>query len=139
MMAEQFAALAEMPNPPLDGLALALAAEFGPVDYDVAYARLDSWGHEIAAAIGDLPRAPHRDAAACRHVLAETHGIEGDRSDYGDPANSMLDQVIVRGRGLPITLSIVYIEAGRPAPAELGGGRGPRPPPSSAAPGGGAP
>jgi regulator of sirC expression with transglutaminase-like and TPR domain len=121
MMAQQFAALAQAPDPPLDALALALAAEFGPVDDATAYARLDAWGHEIAAAISDRPRAPHRDAAACRHVLASTHGLGGDRSEYGDPVNSMLDQVIVRGRGLPITLSVIYIEAARRGGVELAG------------------
>jgi regulator of sirC expression with transglutaminase-like and TPR domain len=121
MMAEQFAALAAAPDPPLDGLVLALAAEFGPVDRDAACSRLDAWGREIAAALGDSPRAPHRDAAACRHVLAETHGLEGDRTDYSDPVNSMLDQVIARGRGLPITLSVVYIEAARRGGVELAG------------------
>jgi regulator of sirC expression with transglutaminase-like and TPR domain len=121
MMAEQFSVLAEAPDPPLDALALALAAEFGPVDDAAAYARLDAWGREIAAALGDRPRAPHRDAAACRHVLAEAHGLEGNRSDYGDPVNSMLDRVIARGRGLPITLSVVYIEAGRRGGVELAG------------------
>jgi regulator of sirC expression with transglutaminase-like and TPR domain len=52
-------------------------------------------------------------------VLVERRGYEGDRHEYGDPANSMLDQVLVRGIGLPITLSIVYIEAARRADVKL--------------------
>jgi regulator of sirC expression with transglutaminase-like and TPR domain len=120
-LADPFATLAAASDPPLDALALALAAEFGPVDHKAALARLDSFGHEIAAALSDLPRAPHREAAACRHVLSEAHGYVGDRRDYGRPVNSMLDQVIARRRGLPITLSVLYVEAARRAGVKLAG------------------
>ena len=39
--------------------------------------------------------------------------LAGNRADYHDPANSLLDQVLARRLGLPITLSIVAIEVGR--------------------------
>jgi regulator of sirC expression with transglutaminase-like and TPR domain len=118
---QPFAALAAAPDPRLDALVLALAAEFGPVDHEAAFTRLDGYGDQIAATLSGSPRAPHREAAACRIVLAEAHGFGGDRREYGDPVNSMLDQVIARTRGLPITLSILYVEAARRAGVELAG------------------
>jgi regulator of sirC expression with transglutaminase-like and TPR domain len=49
------------------------------------------------------------------------HGFEGDRQHYDDPQNSMLDIVLERRRGLPILLSVVYIEAARRAGIALSG------------------
>jgi regulator of sirC expression with transglutaminase-like and TPR domain len=116
-----FSTLASAPDPRLDELALAIAAEFGEVDDAHALEQLDAFGTEIAAALSDSPRAPHREAAATRLVLADRCGFTGDRREYGTPVNSMLDKVIDRRRGLPITLSIVYVEAGRRAGVELAG------------------
>lgn len=39
--------------------------------------------------------------------------LTGARDDYYDPRNSFLDDVLQRGVGLPITLSVVAIEIGR--------------------------
>jgi regulator of sirC expression with transglutaminase-like and TPR domain len=39
--------------------------------------------------------------------------LSGARDDYYDPRNSFLDQVLQRGVGLPITLSVIAIEIGR--------------------------
>lgn len=47
------------------------------------------------------------------HFLFEQKGFEGNRDDYSDPKNSFLNEVIDRRRGIPITLSIVYLEVGR--------------------------
>lgn len=42
-------------------------------------------------------------------------GFAGDTRDYYDPRNSMLQQVLARRSGIPITLSVVYMEIGRRA------------------------
>src|SRR5262249_47950824 len=47
------------------------------------------------------------------HFLFEQKGFEGSRDDYGDPRNSFLNEVIDRRRGIPITLSLVYLVVGR--------------------------
>ena len=52
---------------------------------------------------------------ALNEYLFEELGFVGNESDYYDPRNSMLHQVLGRRTGIPITLSVVYIEVGRRA------------------------
>jgi regulator of sirC expression with transglutaminase-like and TPR domain len=47
-----------------------------------------------------------------RKYLFEDLGFHGNAEDYDDPANSLLDEVLDRRIGLPITLSIVTMEVG---------------------------
>ena len=119
MPEETFAALAAEPDPPLDRLALAMAAEFGEVDREGALAELDRLGEELAGAgPGGEPR---EQLEALRALLGERHGFTGDRDEYDRPGNSMLDQVLRRRRGLPILLSVVYVEVACRAGVELAG------------------
>ena len=47
------------------------------------------------------------------HFLFEQKGFEGNREEYADPRNSFLNEVIDRRRGIPITLSVIYLEVGK--------------------------
>jgi regulator of sirC expression with transglutaminase-like and TPR domain len=47
------------------------------------------------------------------HYLFEQKGFEGNRENFGDPRNSFLNEVLDRRLGIPITLSVVYLEVGR--------------------------
>lgn len=116
-----FAVLAASPDPPLDELALALAAEFHPVKADGALAQLDALGERLAARLATGERTPAEEVAACRAVLGAEHGFAGERSGYDEPVNSMLDQVLARRRGLPILLSVIYVEVARRAGVPLRG------------------
>jgi tetratricopeptide (TPR) repeat protein len=46
------------------------------------------------------------------HFLFEERGFRGNQEDYYDPRNSLLSEVIDRRIGIPISLSIVYLELG---------------------------
>lgn len=46
-------------------------------------------------------------------VLFDNEGFTGNLSDYDDPRNSFLNEVLVRRTGIPITLSIIYMHIGR--------------------------
>jgi regulator of sirC expression with transglutaminase-like and TPR domain len=116
-----FAELASRPEPPLDELALALAAEFGPFDARGARAALDELGAEIASAVTDGGSGAVPEARACAAVLGDRHGFAGDRDEYDHPDNSMLDRVLARRRGLPIVLSVVYVAAAGRAGVPLAG------------------
>ena len=75
-------------------------------------ARLDEMGEEARA------RAVARGGSrveALNHYLFSEQGFVGNEADYYDPRNSMLHHVLGRRTGIPITLSIVYIEVGRRA------------------------
>jgi regulator of sirC expression with transglutaminase-like and TPR domain len=47
------------------------------------------------------------------HFLFELKGFEGNAENFGDPRNSFLNDVLSRRLGIPITLSLVYLEVGR--------------------------
>ena len=114
-----FEDLAGAPNPPLDALALALAAEFRDLDAPGAIATLDLLGAELSHEARRTSGAPDQLARACAHLLGDKHGFAGDREHYDHPDNSMLDLVLSKRRGLPILLSVVYIEVARRAGIQL--------------------
>jgi regulator of sirC expression with transglutaminase-like and TPR domain len=58
---------------------------------------------------------------ALAEVLGTRHGFAGARADYDHPDNSMIDLVLERGSGLPIALSVVYVETARRAGIALDG------------------
>jgi regulator of sirC expression with transglutaminase-like and TPR domain len=45
--------------------------------------------------------------------LFEERGFRGNSQEYYDPRNSFLNEVLDRRLGIPITLSVVYMEVGR--------------------------
>ncbi len=51
--------------------------------------------------------------AALKHVLADVNEYTGDIQTYDDIQNADLFRVIDRRKGLPIALSILYVEAGQ--------------------------
>lgn len=99
--------------------ALLIAAE-EDVRCDVprALAALDEMGEEARARLAADRRSP---VAALNRYLFDELGFVGNQSDYYDPRNSLLNQVIERRKGIPITLSVIYIEVGRRAGLKVEG------------------
>lgn len=64
----------------------------------------------IDSAARDFPAGPQIDDVP--KFFRETLGFVGDADEYYDPRNSLLDQVIERRKGIPITLSLLLIELG---------------------------
>jgi regulator of sirC expression with transglutaminase-like and TPR domain len=116
-----FADLTSDPEPTMDVLALALAAEFRVVDAPAAVATLDAFGEDLSRTASTTNGGPRELALVCGHLLGRTLGFVGDRERYDDPENSMLDSVLSRRRGLPILLSVIYIEVARRAGIPLAG------------------
>lgn len=73
--------------------------------------RIESLARRVAALSEDLERKG--TLAALNHVLFEQTSLRGNREDYYDPRNSFLNDVLDRGLGIPITLSIIYMEVAR--------------------------
>jgi regulator of sirC expression with transglutaminase-like and TPR domain len=94
--------------------ALLIGAEEEPRRADIGscLARLDEMGEEARAR---AVRSGGSRVEALNRYLFEELGFAGNESDYYDPRNSMLHQVLGRRTGIPITLSVVYIEVGRRA------------------------
>ncbi|MEZ4215625.1 MAG: transglutaminase-like domain-containing protein [Myxococcota bacterium] len=119
----QFAAAVALPEPEIDvaRAALWLAAEADPrAEVDRHLERLDALGE--AARAGVEAAADAAEAVAhLNHVLFERERFRGNEHDYYDPRNSFLGDVLDRRRGIPITLSIVYVEVARRAGLEAHG------------------
>ena len=118
MASEAFAELACEPDPPVEELALGLAAEFRPVDAGLVRARLDALGAEVEQELAQRDPDP---VSALGAVIGRRHGFTGDAREYDHPDNSMLPAVLERRRGLPITLSVLYVAVARRAGIPLHG------------------
>ena len=92
--------------------ALLIAQEEQP-ELDVAayLGRLDALADSVRARLPEA--ASFADIIqALNTVLFEEEGLSGNQTDYHDPRNSFLNEVLDRKLGIPITLSLVYIEVG---------------------------
>ncbi len=107
--AERFRGLIADPaaDPPLDEGAWLIAAVAGPYNVEEGLVRLD----EMAGAALAFPQA--HTPAGLASVLFVDWAYRGNTSNYGDPRNSFLPEVVDRRLGLPITLSVLMIEVGR--------------------------
>ncbi|MDD9983862.1 MAG: tetratricopeptide repeat protein [Gammaproteobacteria bacterium] len=113
-LTSNFEALASKPDEALDiaRIALALATDAYPdLDPGVYLAWLDATAETIAGAADLAMPLPER-LAMLDHQLFEVQGFSGNDDDYFDPRNSYLNDVIERRTGIPITLSVVYLEVG---------------------------
>ena len=83
-------------------------------------------GLDVEGYLGEIERFAKRlrarlapDAAVEDRVIALNEflfadlGFNGNVTDYYDPRNSYLNEVIDRRRGIPITLAVLYMEIGR--------------------------
>jgi regulator of sirC expression with transglutaminase-like and TPR domain len=58
---------------------------------------------------------------ALNQLLFDELGYSGNAGDYYDPRNSFLNEVLDRRTGIPLTLSVLYLEIGRRIGLELEG------------------
>jgi regulator of sirC expression with transglutaminase-like and TPR domain len=94
----------------LFGAAMAIAGLRGaPADSHGVARELDLIAEDVRTQAGDT-LDPGELAHAIDHELFAVRGFRGNAEAYDDPANSYLDQVVARRLGIPITLSLVYME-----------------------------
>ena len=112
---QKFCQLIQQPEEQIDlaETALAIAQEEYPrLDVTTYLAKLD----RIATTVqGRLPteRYPLRVIKAINYHLYEELGFKGNQANYYDPRNSFLNEVLDRRMGIPITLSLVYLEVAK--------------------------
>jgi regulator of sirC expression with transglutaminase-like and TPR domain len=96
-------------NYELESGALLLRRTVTPdLDVGACCTQLDS----LAARCRELIAEPMTAREKCRvlnRVLFHEFGLHGNADNYTDPRNSYLDQVLARRKGIPISLSIVYL------------------------------
>lgn len=116
----RFAAQAARPDGEIDvaEAALWISAEEsgGGVEVQRWLDRLDALAGELRPRLERLSGGPGADLARLEELcrfLFEEKGFHGDREDYYDPRNSLLDRVLDRRRGIPLTLAVVMMEVGR--------------------------
>ncbi len=93
--------------------ALLIAAQEYPTLNIAQYlARLDAISEGVKPNInrGD---PPYLIIKKINHYLFEIEGFRGNSEDYFDPRNSFLNQVLERKKGIPITLSLLYLEVAK--------------------------
>ena len=85
---------------------------------DLAYVDVEASIHVLDRLAFELSKRlkPTMDFAtklACLSAyLGSEKGFSGDNADYYDPGNAYLNLVLKRKKGIPITLSLVYVEVG---------------------------
>lgn len=119
----QFAALALLPDQGMDlaRSALLIGAEeqaARAVSIEDGLAQLDGMGARLAALLAANEGDP---VEIFNRYFFDELGFAGNAEDYYDPRNSMLQEVLARRSGIPITLSVVYIEVGRRAGLQVEG------------------
>ncbi|WP_371527369.1 transglutaminase-like domain-containing protein [Streptomyces sp. NBC_01283] len=117
----RFAEEARSERPDLSLLCLLLSAEADPElgddDIDAAQIELD----RLAGQLPFRPGGARAWAVALAELLGARCGFMGTPTDYQRLESSLLHEVLQRRRGLPILLSVVWIEVARRAGAPVYG------------------
>jgi len=86
--------------------------DYPDLDIPECLAQID----ELAVAVTERRGAVadvYRSLAALNYILFTERRFRGNRDDYFDPKNSFLNEVLARKTGIPISLSVLYIEVGQ--------------------------
>jgi len=109
-----FAALVNLPDEEIglaQGALLIAQEEYPRLDAASYLKRLDHLAERLRSRLEGLQTDMQR-LSALNRLLFEEEGFRGNQADYYDPRNSFLNDVLDRKLGIPITLSIVYMEVG---------------------------
>ncbi len=97
----------------LDVAALLIGDWDFEVDIDAYRRRLDGFAASAAERLGERVGEPFGLVRAINRTLFGELSFRGDEETYYDPRNSFLHQVIDRRLGIPISLSVLYMEVAR--------------------------
>ncbi|MFT3693582.1 MAG: transglutaminase-like domain-containing protein [Kofleriaceae bacterium] len=97
----------------LDHAALLIGAwDYPERDVERYRATLDEIATKLAPDVERASSSTERAHVISEHLFGEL-GFVGNADDYYDPRNSFLCEVIDRRRGIPISLSVLYLEVAR--------------------------
>ncbi len=97
----------------LDRAALFMAGEEYPeIDVEGYLDELDRHAEVVQTLAGPNPSPVHLAATLGRYLFVEL-GFQGNAADYYNPDNSYFNRVLETRTGIPITLSLLFLEVAR--------------------------
>ena len=121
--------LAQLENDQIDlakGALLIAKDAYADLDIEAYLQRLNQMAAELQSQIGSEADTSDQIHHLNRYLF-ETQGFAGSSQEhYYDARNSYLNDVLERKIGIPITLSVVYMEIGKRIGLPLVGSRFPR-------------
>src|SRR5437879_8465524 len=112
---QRFVEIARRPDERLDLVegSLVIALEDDPsIDIDGYLNRVGEWSGAVRERL-EGSRDVQRIVDAINRLLFEEEGFHGEDEDYYDPRSALLNATLDKHAGLPIALSILYIEISR--------------------------
>jgi regulator of sirC expression with transglutaminase-like and TPR domain len=91
---------------------LAKILEFPDLDISEYIKKLNDIGNALKLAITKYDNTTYRISILNEHLF-RYHGFRGDTEDYYNPKNNFLNAVLDKKSGIPITLSIIYVEVAK--------------------------
>lgn len=110
----RFAEAARRAEPAIDLAEAALwiaGEEYPALDPGPYLQYLNDLADRVRPRVG-TDRGPLDQVDALNREIFDQEAFRGNAEDYYDPRNSFLNDVIDRRKGIPITLSLVYLEVG---------------------------
>lgn len=111
----RFLALAALPDAQVDLVeaSLVIALEDNPgLTIDRYLGQVDDWSGAVRDRL-EGSREIERIVDSINRLLFDEEGFRGAAEDYYDPRSAMVNEMLDKHAGLPITLSILYIEISR--------------------------
>ena len=86
--------------------------EYPTLDIEACLHKLQALAEAVAPTL-EADRSPTAVIQTLNGFLFDQEGFAANTEDYYDPRNSLLNDVIERRKGIPLTLSIVYLDLAR--------------------------
>ena len=90
-------------------LKLAQILEYPDLDIDVYIKKINRIGKSLKESISDVKNPVYLISMLNEHLFMNL-GFRRDDSDYYNPKNNFLNDVIDKKSGIPVTMSILYVE-----------------------------
>lgn len=99
-------------------LKLAQILEYPQLDIQANIEKINEIAKSLKIILSDVKNPTYLISMLNEHLF-ERLGFQGDTNDYYDPKNNFLNEVLQKKSGIPITLSILYVEIARQIGLEL--------------------
>src|SRR6185436_3248558 len=119
----RFVEMAQLPDAALDLVeaSLVIDVEDNPtIEIGHYLGQVNGWSAAVRQRL-EGSRDVERIVEAINRLLFDEEGFHGENDDYYDPRSALLSETLDRHAGLPIGLSILYIELSRRAGVEATG------------------